>query len=119
MIFKIVFFSLLQFFVLFKIIKNIRLNILSFFDIVILILIDAILSFFLIFPDFLSLFARLVGIGRGVDLFMYISIFVLFYFIFRLYYKNEKLREDISKLNRELTIREYENKLNKDKPEDK
>ncbi|HPO50102.1 MAG TPA: DUF2304 domain-containing protein [Spirochaetota bacterium] len=114
MIFKIIFFTLLQIIIIYKVVRNINKNILSLFDIFILVIIDSILSVFLIFPNILSFFARLVGIGRGVDLFMYISIFVLFYFILRLYYKNEKLREDISKLNRELTIREFENKNPKD-----
>ena len=113
MIFKAVFFIIIQSVFLYKIVRNLNKNTISLFDIGVLALIDVTVSIILIFPDILSYAASFVGIGRGVDLFIYLSIFVLFYFIFKIYHKLEKIREDITRLNRMIAIKEYETKKQK------
>lgn len=59
---------------------------------------------FLIRPTMLIEISNFVGIGRGVDLFLYAAIFVLFALVFKLFLAIDKNRQDISKLNRKLTI---------------
>ena len=46
-----------------------------------------------------------LGIGRAVDLLLYASIIVLFYLMFRLYVKAEKLEHAITSLTREVAIK--------------
>lgn len=65
------------------------------------------LALFSVFePSFTTYWAQLLGIGRGVDAIVYASIIVLFYLIFRTNVLIENLREEISKLVREIAIKE-------------
>lgn len=50
--------------------------------------------------------AKLVGIGRGADVVIYLSIVVLFYLLFRLYVYVENLRHEISELISQLALKE-------------
>lgn len=61
-------------------------------------------------PDFTTFLARKIGIGRGVDAIIYISIAVLFYLIFRVNVMIENLREEITKLTREIALKEEKKK---------
>lgn len=49
-------------------------------------------------PQTTTILAEKVGIGRGVDLAVYFSIFVLFYLSFRSFVKMEKMEKTITKL---------------------
>ncbi|MDO8669179.1 MAG: DUF2304 family protein [Candidatus Buchananbacteria bacterium] len=51
-------------------------------------------------PKITTYLAALVGIGRGVDLAIYISIIVIFYLMFRLLIRIEKIEKDITKIVR-------------------
>lgn len=64
----------------------------------------------LVFPRELSVLANALGIGRGVDLLVYISIVVLFYLVFRIYVLLESLRHEITKLVREIALKGKEKK---------
>lgn len=55
-------------------------------------------------PRLTGMIARLLGIGRGADAIIYISIAVLFYLVFRLSIAIENLRHEISKLVREIAL---------------
>lgn len=55
-------------------------------------------------PYLLINISEFFGIGRGVDLFLYISILTLFFVIIQLMKKIDKNREDISRLNRRISI---------------
>lgn len=57
-------------------------------------------------PDSTFYIARLVGVGRGVDLVVYISIIAIFFLVFRLMLKYESLNKDITKLARKLALSE-------------
>ncbi len=57
-------------------------------------------------PDETTRFARIVGIGRGVDIIVYVSISILFYLTFRLHVYMEDLRTHMSELIREISLQE-------------
>jgi hypothetical protein len=54
----------------------------------------------IVFPDATSLVAHLLGIGRGADLIIYVSLLVSFYLIFRLYVALARLEQAITALVR-------------------
>ena len=56
------------------------------------------------FPAIASYLADRVGVGRGVDLIIYVSIIVIFYLQFKLLMRIEKMEKDITKLTRHLAI---------------
>jgi hypothetical protein len=51
-------------------------------------------------PDLASRFAALVGVGRGADAVLYAAVVGLFYLLFRVYLRIDKLERDISTLVR-------------------
>ena len=55
-------------------------------------------------PNSTAYFAKLVGIGRGADLVVYVSLAAIFFIIFRLMMKIESLNKDITKLTRKITL---------------
>ncbi len=65
---------------------------------------------FVLLPQTSSLLARVFGVGRGVDLLIYVSIVVLFYLVFKLFVKLEKIEEDITRLTKELALKELRKK---------
>lgn len=56
-------------------------------------------------PDFTTFLARKLGIGRGADAVLYLSIAVLFYLLFRTNVMLENLRQEITKLTREFALK--------------
>ena len=66
--------------------------------------------FVVFFPDVISMFARLIGIGRGIDVIVYASIAILFYLIFRLYVKQDESEKEITRLVREISFLEKRKK---------
>lgn len=55
-------------------------------------------------PEVSKLVAENVGIGRGVDLLIYLSILVLFYLVFRLYVRLEQVDQNLSKVVTRLAL---------------
>jgi hypothetical protein len=53
-------------------------------------------------PGITDFFTRPLGIARGIDVAVYISIILLFYLLFRVYVKTEQARQDITKIVREM-----------------
>jgi small membrane protein len=49
-------------------------------------------------PEAAKWLANSVGIGRGVDLLIYISILALFYLVFRIYMRLESMDQTLSKM---------------------
>lgn len=64
----------------------------------------ALISIF--YPEETTKIARLAGIGRGVDIIVYVSIALLFYLVFRLHVYMENLRTQMSQLIREISLQE-------------
>lgn len=64
----------------------------------------AIAIFGVIDPNFTNYVANILGIGRGADVVVYISIVLLFYLIFRTNVMLENIRHEITKLVREIAL---------------
>jgi len=62
-------------------------------------------------PNSTAYFADLLGVGRGADLVVYLSLAILFFINFQLYTKLEKAEREISKLTGELAIKKVEKEL--------
>lgn len=56
-------------------------------------------------PQTTSRIAEVFGVGRGVDIIVYISLAILFYLVFRIYVMIEDLRREISFLIRHIAIK--------------
>lgn len=61
-------------------------------------------------PQFASEVANYLGVGRGADLVLYVSAAVLFYAVFRLTVRIEKIERNITKIVKELAIKDVESK---------
>lgn len=59
----------------------------------------------LFIPSMTQPIARLLNIGRGIDVAVYLSIVLLFYLVFRIYIKIDKTEHEITKLVREIAIK--------------
>ncbi len=55
-------------------------------------------------PEVATLFAGMLGVGRGVDAVIYLSVIALFALVFRLFLRLEKMERDISSLVRTVSI---------------
>jgi small membrane protein len=62
-------------------------------------------GFFAWMPKTSDIIAHEVGIGRGVDALVYISIVALFYGVFRIYIKLEFIEREITSLVRNLAVK--------------
>ncbi len=60
-----------------------------------------------VLPQTTDVIARFVGVGRGADVVIYVSLTVLFYFIFRLYIKIEQVESEVTRLVRKLSLDEF------------
>lgn len=58
------------------------------------------------FPSVIAEMAQISGVGRGVDVIIYVSIIFLFYLTFNQNSKIDKLNEQITKLTREIAKNE-------------
>jgi hypothetical protein len=67
----------------------------------------------IMFPEETNKIARFFNITRGADFFIYISIMVIFYILFKLFEKMEKIERDITKIVREIAL------MNNDEDKDK
>lgn len=56
-------------------------------------------------PSTMSYFAKMLGVGRGVDVVIYLGLLVLVYWQFRSSARMEKIEQDISKVVREIALR--------------
>jgi len=57
-----------------------------------------------ILPVTTTRIAALIGVGRGVDVIVYISLALLFYLVFRIYVMIEDIRHEITFLIRQLAL---------------
>ncbi len=57
-------------------------------------------------PSITQTVADIIGIGRGVDLVMYVSIALLFFLVFKLHIKIEKIQRHVTKVVRERALKE-------------
>ena len=59
-----------------------------------------------LWPQKTDVVARLVGVERGVDLLVYISVIVLFFVVFKVAVRLEKIDKQTTKVIRELALRQ-------------
>lgn len=59
-----------------------------------------------LFPGLTSSVAVALGIGRGADVVVYLSVSLLFYLVFRLYIYIEDLRHDITEIIRKVALKD-------------
>ncbi len=64
------------------------------------------IAFAAIFPSWSDVLARAVGIGRGVDLFVYSAVLVLLYAVYRLFVRTQEMEREITDLVRALALRD-------------
>lgn len=67
-------------------------------------------AFVVILPETTSLVANLVGVGRGVDLVIYVSVLILFYLAFRILVRLDKIEKQITKVVRKISLDQKEKK---------
>jgi len=63
-----------------------------------------------VLPQTTDLLAARVGIGRGADLLVYLSILALFFLVFRLIVKIETMQQEITKLVRSIALKDVKKK---------
>lgn len=54
-----------------------------------------------VIPESLTKLANLLGIGRGADLVLYVAVVVMFYLMFRIFVRLEKMEREITKVVRQ------------------
>ncbi len=59
-------------------------------------------------PETASLVARRLGVGRGADVVVYLALAAVFYLLFRLLARLEDHERQITRLTRELALKELE-----------
>jgi hypothetical protein len=57
-------------------------------------------------PGLTSFFADIVGIGRGVDLAVYLSVFLLFLLVFHLHVMHDRVERSLTELVRQDALRQ-------------
>ncbi|MFC1711804.1 DUF2304 family protein [Patescibacteria group bacterium] len=70
-------------------------------------------GFAVIDPEFTTFIALKIGIKRGTDVVIYLSLSLLFYLIFRMNIIIENLRQEITKLTREIALKNSSKKKKK------
>ena len=66
-----------------------------------------------LWPKSTDIVARWVGVGRGADLLVYVSIMVLFFIVFKILVKVEKIDRDVTRVVRKWAIEEKEEEIKK------
>ncbi len=64
-------------------------------------------------PRALTRLANFLGIGRGADLVLYLAVLAVFYLMFRIFVRLEKMEREITKIIRQQAIRDRWDKLDK------
>jgi len=57
-------------------------------------------------PESTNFVANILGVGRGADMVVYLSVILLFYIVFQITVKTEKLERNITKIVRKMAISE-------------
>jgi small membrane protein len=57
-------------------------------------------------PETSSRAAELLGVGRGADLVVYLSVIALFWLVFRLFVRIERMERSITRLIREIGLKD-------------
>ncbi len=102
-----IFFILFSLFGLSRIFVRVRKRELSYALAVLGVIIWACVIIFALWPELLNRLADLVGIGRGVDTAVYISIVVIFYLVFRVFVRLEKMEDHLTTIVRQNALKDF------------
>jgi hypothetical protein len=61
-------------------------------------------------PESTSYLANILGVGRGADLIIYLSVIVIFYLLFRVFIRLNKIDSEITKITRKDALKNVEEK---------
>ena len=61
-------------------------------------------------PKTADYLAKILGLGRGADLATYLSILMIFYLIFRIFVRLEKIESDITAIVRGIALKDKDNR---------
>lgn len=61
-------------------------------------------------PETASYLANILGIGRGADLIVYLSVVAIFYMLFRIFIRLNKIDSEITRLTRKEALNDVEEK---------
>ena len=79
-------------------------------DVILILLFMATGIYFVLFPESTNKLAHWVGVGRGVDLMVYLGFLFLFFLIIKLYSRLRKMEQNFTELVRKKSIEEAEKK---------
>ena len=96
----LVLFLLVAFFLYWKIFQN------RFLNRLVLFIFFAVMIFFVFYPSASTKIANRLGVGRGTDLIVYLTIVILIFVLLMMYAKIKKLEEMITTIIREKTLKE-------------
>lgn len=82
-------------------------------DVLLLFILMAAAVLFILFPEWTSVLAKKLGVGRGTDFVVYICIVLFYFVILKLYARMRKLEQQITDLIRKQALDEVEKLVNK------
>jgi small membrane protein len=82
-------------------------------DVLLLFVLVASAVLFILFPEWTSVLAKKLGVGRGTDLVLYICIVLFYFVILKLYARMRKLEQQITILIRKQALEEVEKLMKK------
>ncbi|MFA5358324.1 MAG: DUF2304 family protein [Patescibacteria group bacterium] len=59
-----------------------------------------------VLPQTTDVLANKLGVGRGADLLVYVSVLVLFYIVFRILVRQERIEREITRVVREIAVKD-------------
>jgi len=62
----------------------------------------------IVFPESTIVAARFLGIGRGVDLVLYVSIILILYLLFKVYVRLEQLDREVTQIVRAVALQKMD-----------
>jgi small membrane protein len=82
-------------------------------DVLLLFILMGAAVLFILFPDWTSVLAKKLGVGRGTDLVLYICIVLFYFVVLKLYARMRKLEQQITDLIRKQALNEVEKLVKK------
>ena len=87
-------------------ILNFKKNKISLNGLIFWLLLWLIISIVVLLPQTTNFFAKILGVGRGTDVAIYLSIVLVFYLIFKIFIRLEKLEANITKIVKEIALKD-------------
>jgi len=72
-----------------------------------------VILFFITYPNLLIKLAHLVGIGRGVDLAIYLSLITVFFLVYKIFLRLTLIEKDLTQISRKIALNTPKQKTTK------